>query len=208
MKFFSLLYEKDVHPATDKKVIPANEFSTLVEAVDVLNEAKQDAQKKRKETEKECQELTEKAKEEGFAEGLQKFSEQIVYLENQLKAIRHNMQQMVLPIALKAAKRIVGRELKSDPNTIVDIVLQAIAPINQSARITIYVCKEDKEILEQHKPKLKEKLDQTDVLTIQEKSDISPGGCIIQTEGGMINATIENQWRALERAFEKYTPNP
>lgn len=208
MKFFSLLYEKDVHPATDKKVIPANEFSTLVEAVDVLNEAKQDAQKKRKETEKECQELTEKAKEEGFAEGLQKFSEQIVYLENQLKAIRHNMQQMVLPITLKAAKRIVGRELKSDPNTIVDIVLQAIAPINQSARITIYVCKEDKEILEQHKPKLKEKLDQTDVLTIQEKSDISPGGCIIQTEGGMINATIENQWRALERAFEKYTPNP
>ena len=58
------------------------------------------------------------------------------------------------------------------------------------------------------KPKIKEILHQVELLTLQEKPDLAPGECIIQTEGGMINASIENQWAALERAFEKYKQRP
>ena len=61
-----------------------------------------------------------------------------------------------------------------------------------------------KEILEAEKPKIKSILEQVQVLTIQERNDIAPGGCIIETESGIINASIENQWRALESAFERY----
>lgn len=204
MKWFSLLYQGDLHPSTDEKVIPASEFSTLVEAKEVLDKAGEDAEKYLEETHKECEKLKKKAKEKGFAEGLEKFNEQILHMDGQLKALRHNLQQMVLPIALKAAKRIVGKELDTFPETIVDIVMQAIAPISESHRVTIYVNKQDKEFLDKNKPKLKEILQQAEIVTIQEKSDVAPGGCIIQTEGGMINATIENQWRALERAFETY----
>lgn len=204
MKWFSLLYQGDVHPSSDEKLIKANDYSTLVEASDLVNKAKEDAQKLLENTEKECETLRKEANEKGFEEGLLKFNEQILYLNEQLKAIRHNLQQMVLPIALKAAKRIVGKELETFPETIVDIVMQAIAPIAESHRVTIYINKDDKAILEAQKPKLQEQMQQVDILTIQEKADIERGGCIIQTEGGMINATIENQWKALERAFEKY----
>lgn len=204
MKWFSLLYQGDLHPSTDEKIIPAKEFSILVEAQEVLEKARVDAEKHREETEKECEKLRKKAKEKGFEEGLEKFNEQIAYMDSQLKALRLNLQQMILPIALKAAKRIVAKELEIFPETILDIVMQAIAPIAESHRVTIFVNKQDKEYLDKNKPKLKEILQQAEILTIQEKSDVSPGGCIIQTEGGMINATIENQWRALERAFEKY----
>lgn len=206
MKWFSLIYQGDLHPSSDEKVISAKEFSTLLEAKEILEKAREDAKEHLEETKKECEKLRKKAKEKGFEEGLEKFNEQILYMDSQLKAIQHNLQQMVLPIALKAAKRIVGKELDTFPETIVDIVIQAIAPIAESHRVTIFVNKQDKEILDKNKPKLKEILQQAEILNIQEKSDISPGGCIIQTEGGMINATIENQWRALERAFEKYKP--
>ena len=84
--------------------------------------------------------------------------------------------------------------------------MQAIAPVSDSHRVTIFVNKDDKNYLDANKPKLKEMLPQVDLFTIQEKSDVSRGGCIIQTESGMINATIENQWNALERAFEKHKP--
>ena len=46
--------------------------------------------------------------------------------------------------------------------------------------------------------------EQINILSIQEKGDISPGGCIIETETGIINASIENQWNALELAFKRY----
>ena len=125
-------------------------------------------------------------------------------LDEALKALRHKLQQMVLPIALKSAKKIVAKELEIFPETIVEIVLQALAPISESLQVTIYVNKEDKELLESQKPKLKERLDQVELLSVQEKADVAPGGCVIKTESGMINASIENQWRALERAFEQH----
>ncbi len=204
MKLFSLIYQGDIHPSTDKKTIPAEEYSTLVSAMQILEKAREDVAKLFQETEKECQTLRKNAEEEGAQKGLEKLNEHIFFLDNELKALRHNLQQMVLPIALAAAKRILGKELETFPETIVDIVLQAIAPISESRRVTIYVNKDDKEYLDAEKPKLKEILEQAEILTIQEKADVERGGCIIQTEGGMINATIENQWRALERAFEKY----
>ena len=111
---------------------------------------------------------------------------------------------MVLPLALQAAKKIVKKELDTFPETIVDIVMQAIAPISQSHKVIIYVSKTDKELLHKEKPKLQEILPHADILMIQERDDVTPGGCIIQTEGGMINATLENQWLALEKAFSKY----
>jgi len=206
MKWFSLLYSGDLHPSSDEKVIKADDFSKLLSSVDVLEKAQEDVQKQLEDTKKKCKKLREEAKNKGFDEGLEKFNEQILFLDEQLKSVRLSLQQMVLPIALKAAKRIVGKELDTHPETIVDIVMQAIAPIAESQQVTIFVNKEDKEHLDKEKAKIKEILSHADNLTIQERSDVEPGGCIIKTDAGMINATIENQWKALERAFEKYKP--
>ncbi len=205
MKFFSLIYQGEIHPAADDKVISSEEFSTLVSAEEVLTKAKEDAEIYKKEVEKECQALREKAKEEGFAEGLAQFNEHLLAFEKNLRHLRLEMQKQILPLALKAAKKIVNKELETAPETIVEIVIAALAPISQAARFTIYVNKADKDALEANKSKLKEILEHLQTLSIQERADISPGGCIIETESGIINATIENQWRALEAAFEKYT---
>ncbi len=204
MKFFSLIFQGDVHPATEEKVIPAESYSQMLEAYEIIEKAKADAKALHEKTKKECATLKKKAKKQGMEEGLVQFTEQIVKMDQELKQLRHQLQRMVLPIALKAAKKIVGKELTIFPETIVDIVMQALAPATQSHKITIFVNKQDKEILESEKPKIMEILKQTDTISIQEKSGIAPGGCIIQTESGMINATIENQWAALEKAFEKY----
>lgn len=204
MKWFSLLYQGDVHPSTSEKVIKASDFSRLLEAAHLLEAAREDAQKHKEETHKKCKGLEAKAKEKGFEEGLAKFNALIFSLDEELKAIRHNLQQMVLPIALKAAKRIVGKELEIHPETIVDIVIAAIKPVSESHQVTLFVNKEDKPYLDAEKEKLKEILEHIDNLVIQEKGDVERGGCVIKTESGMINATLENQWKALERAFDKY----
>jgi type III secretion protein L len=206
MKFFTLIYQEEVHPSTEEKVIPAEDFSTLMEAKEILDRAKDDVVHYKKKTEEECERLKERAKEEGFAEGLQKFNEHLIHFDKQIRVIRMELQKQILSIALKAAKKIVGEQLSLNPETIVDIVIQTLAPIAQDHHFVIYVNKVDKEILEAQKPKIKSILDQVQVLKIQERDDITPGGCIIETPRGIINATIENQWLALEAAFKKYTP--
>lgn len=204
MKFFSLIQQGDVHTATDKKIIPAKSYSTLVEAFEILEKAKQDVQKFANENVAECEKLREKTEKEGFEKGLSLFNEHILNFERELKKLRHEMHQSVLPLALKAAKKIVGKELETHPETIIEIVLQALMPVTQNHKIKIYVSKTDKEILEANRPRIKEIMEQLESLSIQERHDISPGGCIIETETGIINASIENQWRALEAAFDRY----
>lgn len=203
-RLFSFIKEGEIHPSSDKKVIPLEDFTILMEASEVLERAKGDAEELREKTEAECVELKEIAKKEGYEEGLKQLNEQILGLDQEKKRLRHEMNKLILPLSLKAARKVVARELETKPETIVDIVLQALSPVLQNHRITIYVNKMDKEILEKEKTRLKEKLEQVESLAIKERDDVAAGGCIIETESGIINATIESQWRAIEAAFDKY----
>jgi type III secretion protein L len=204
-KLFSYLFSGDLHLSSSDKIIPSHEFSKLFEANEVLEKAKDDAEEKNRLVEEECERLRIQAKEEGYQEGLTQFNEHLLSLEDHGRKIYRDTQNSILKLALQAAKKIVNKEIELHPETIVDIVLQALAPIKQNHRITILASKADKEILEAHKPEIKEIFEQLQFLGIQERPDIEPGGCIIETESGIINASIENQWKALETAFKRYT---
>ncbi len=203
-KLFSYLFSGDLHLSSAEKIIPASEFSRLLEAQEVLVKALENAEEKRKLVEEECANLRAKAKEEGYQEGLIQFNKHLLDLEEHGRKVYRDTQNSILRLSLQAAKKIVNKEIELHPETIVDIVLQALAPIKQNHRITILVNKADKEILEEHKPQIKEIFEQLQFLGIQERADIAPGGCVIETESGIINANVENQWKALERAFQNY----
>lgn len=203
-KYFSLIYSGEIRQGSEEKVIPSDAFSELLSSIEVLNKAKEDVKSYLSNNKEECRKLLEQAKEAGFNEGLSEFNKQILHYEQRIKQMEHELQKMILPLALRAAKKIVGRELQSNPETIVDIVRQTLKPVTQNHHIRIFVAKEDKEILEQKKKELKAILEQVQTFIIEEKEDITPGGCIIETEAGIINASLENQWRALESAFEAF----
>lgn len=203
-RLFALIESGQVHPASNKKVIPSEDFSTLLAASDLLDKTRAEIVGVREKAEQAAEELKKKGYDDGYQEGLAQLNERILALDNEKKRLRHEMNQLILPLALKAAKKIVAGELQAHPETIVNIVLQALAPVMQNHKITIYVNKADKELLESEKPKLKEKLEQVESLSIKERDDISAGGCMIETESGIINATIENQWRGIESAFDRY----
>ncbi|MDJ0651906.1 MAG: HrpE/YscL family type III secretion apparatus protein [Simkaniaceae bacterium] len=203
-KYFSFIYSGEIRQGSEEKVIPSHAFSELLSSIEVLNKAKADVKSYLSTNKKECRKLLEQAKETGFNEGLSAFNKQILHYEQRIKQMEHELQKMILPLTLKAAKKVVGRELQSSPETIVDIVRQTLKPVTQNHHIRIFVAKEDKKILEQKKKELKMLLEQVQTFIIEEKEDITPGGCIIETEAGIINASLENQWRALESAFEAF----
>jgi type III secretion protein L len=204
MKLFSSLFAGPLVLHSKQKIIKEKDLCQLLEAKEILQEAKSVAEKKRIKTEEECIELRKTAVEEGRQEGLEKFNEHILALDAAAKKIYLDTQKLILSIALTAAKKIVTKELSTSPDKIVDIVIQAMRPAKQNKKVTIFVSKQDRHLLDSNKEKIKEMFDQINILSIQEKGDISPGGCIIETETGIINASIENQWNALELAFKRY----
>ncbi len=203
-KLFSLLSGQEVRIAPGEKVVPSKEFSTLQKASELLKKVKQEALEFAKEEAKEAETIKEIAFKEGFQEALLSLNKHIIALDQELHTLRSDVQQKILPLALKAARKLVGEELKLHPDRIVDIVLTSLKPAMQHKKIVIYVNKADFEVLEANKPKIKEIFEHLESLSLQERDDVEPGGCIIQTEAGIINAQLENQWQALEAAFTTF----
>lgn len=200
-KLFSFIYGEATHVAPRAKVIPANTVSTLKSALEIQEEAKNHAERYRKEVVAEIEQLKEQAQREGFEEGFRQWTLQVAKLEEEIAAVRKEMEKLILPVALKAAKKIVNRELEVAPEAIADIVAGTLKAVSQHKQVTIYVNRKDLDILESKRAKLKELFESLEVLSIRERSNVEPGGCIIETEAGIINAQLENRWRILEQAF-------
>lgn len=204
MKFFSLISGKEVHIAPGKKRIPAKEFSSAVKANEILKTVNKEAAEFKKEILEEGEKTKELAFQEGFSEGLLSLNKHLLALDHELKELRSEIQKKILPLSLKAARKIIGEELRLHPDRIIDIVLNSLKPVTQHKKIIIFVNKIDLDQIEKNKPKIKKIFEHLESLSIQERDDIEPGGCIIETEAGIINAQLENQWRALESAFESF----
>lgn len=202
-KFFSLIHGGSIHVSPETRIIPSSEYSKALEAYQVLEEVKKDALQYKQDVAEEIEKLKEQAQKEGFEEGFKKWTEQIAKVEEEIINVRKETEKVALPVALKAAKKIVGRELELSENAIVDIVSNSLKAVVTHKKITIYVNKNDLQALEKNRNKLKDIFENLEILTIRERSDIESGSSVIETEGGIINAQLDNQWRILENAFDK-----
>jgi type III secretion protein L len=201
-KFFSFIHGQTVRAAPKTKILPADAVADLLEGKEILEKVNEDANLYRIEIAKECELLKDQAQREGFEEGYKTWIDHVALLEKELEKVRGELEKILVPVALKAAKKIVGREIELNEETVVDIVSNSLKAVSTHKKVIIYVNRKDLEILEQQKPKLKQLFENLEALSLRERSDITQGGCVIETEGGIINAQLENQWRALENALE------
>jgi type III secretion protein L len=104
MKYFSLLYEGSIHSSSEEKIIPEEEFSRLISAEEILQIAKDEVERYKKEALEEAKKLKDQAEKEGFEKGLAEFNAQILNFEHQLRQIRFEMQKNILPLALSCKK--------------------------------------------------------------------------------------------------------
>jgi len=206
-KLFSLIVDDTKKISTKQRIIPSDEVAQLLDAQEVLAKVKSNAENYKLEIAKECEKLKEAAQAAGFAEGYQTWAEHIAKFEEEIIAVRRELEKVLVPVAIKAAKKILGREIELSDDAIVDIVSNSLKSVSQHKKITIYVNKKDLEPLEKSRSRLKELFESLEVLSLRERSDVVRGGCIIETEAGIINAQLDNQWSALERAFASLMKN-
>lgn len=204
-KFFSLMSGDSIFHAPNSKIIPASEISMLQSAMEIIEKVKLDAETYKEQVILETEILKEQAKQEGFEEGFTQWSEQIAKLEEEFNRVYKELEKKIIPLAVKTAKKIVSKEIELSPNVIGDIVSANLKAVSQHKNITIFVNKKDLDQLESIRPQLKKSLESAESLAIRERSDIEQGGCVIETEVGIINAKLENRWKILETAFEEIT---
>jgi len=187
------------------KVLSSENIGTFVAISDLVDDVQNELERLKAEfAEKQTLEVA-KAKEEAYQEALTLLNQHILSLGAQVDNLRTHLLKQILPLALNAAKKIVGEQLKLDPGTIVSMLQKQLVQCASCKKVKLLVSKEDKPLLDEKKSLLKEKLDQAEALVIEVSPDISPGSCVIVTDVGTIDATLERQWEALEAAFKRFS---
>ncbi len=140
------------------------------------------------------------AREETIAEYRQKLDQ---LLENWQAAVsqwdadrQHLLMQgreEVLTLAMAIAEKVVYRVVDIDPTVIQDQVAEALQLITRPSSVAVTIHPDDRPAVEDVLPELLQNIRQCREATLVEDPSMTRGGCVVSTEGGQIDARIEQQ---------------
>jgi type III secretion protein L len=145
----------------------------------------------------------EQAREEGYKEGFAKVNEIILDLTEKKRDVLAQAEADMIRLSIRVAARILGRELRQHPDTIADIVTQAIQTVRNQTKITIRVNPDDLEYLVKGREQLLNRVGQSKTIDFQSDPKVQPGGCIIESEAGIVNAQLKTQLEVMEKVLLK-----
>lgn len=170
-----------------------------INAREIINSAKREAQ-----------EIKAKAHDEGInkgrAEASQKIKEALETLNQAVierKKIIKDSESEILRLAIKAAEQVIRSEVSLHRDVSLNIVSEAINRVSDREQVIIRVNREDAEFIKRYKDRLSSIVDGVKSFSILEDGSIEPGGCVIETNLGFVDARISTKLQAIEDALKK-----
>jgi len=119
------------------------------------------------------------------------------------KRLLYDTEQQAIDLALLIAQKIVRRTVSIDRDVICRVLRDALKKLDDHKRICIQIHPADFEIIEgsgvtsfgEEAPKR--------VFHLEPVESVSRGGCMIETDLGIIDATIQSQFQALEESLKR-----
>ncbi len=159
------------------------------------------------------EESREKGYREGFEKGIKDADEKIKNLVeeykkslNSLNTLREKIyeeaQSEMILIVKEALKKIVASEIKSSEEFILNVVKETVKNVVETKKIVIKVSPEDYRYLSENREKLDSSLSGKEIELVEDPA-ITRGGCIIQTDMGEIDSTVETKLEEVLNILEE-----
>jgi flagellar assembly protein FliH len=123
----------------------------------------------------------------------------VTSLKQILPQLAHEMESALIQLALESAKKIVSG-LEIDLKTVETVVREALGQVQDTTEISIRLHPDDLALLRKHKSPLLEGLPETGPLRFAGSTEVTRGGCIIQTRFGLVDALRETKLEQLRKA--------
>jgi flagellar assembly protein FliH len=102
-------------------------------------------------------------------------------------------------LALRIAEQAIGAAIAADPELVVEAVRGALRRLVERDRVLILVNPDDLELVRDHVSRLVGELGGIEHCEVQAERRVRPGGAIVRTSEGEVDATLETK---LARARE------
>ena len=120
---------------------------------------------------------------------------------DELKAYRtqilNDARNDIVRMAISVAERVLHKEIMTDPNSVISVVKNAIKKINFKKQFMVHVNPLDLEVVQKQSAEVALLLDNYEILKFTGNPKVEPGGCIIQTESGTVDARVDRQFQEI-----------
>ena len=164
--------------------------SAISEAQSVIEAAQQRAEEISAEAQRSFERARENGYREGYEQGVADASRKAVRLIQESTKIADNLAEQAAQLALAIAGIIIGEHIKVDGSAAKNIARRAIQESVIGDNVTLVTNPEDSVVINQSLDQLRRAAGSASI-RIETDSSISRGGCIVRTDFGEIDATIE-----------------
>lgn len=195
--------KKAWYSAIVARVIKAGEGPRAIDGavVDAKEEAARIVASARAEADAVCEE----ARRAGFAAGREEGLASVTELAARLRAEASRREEEAAPelrrLAVRIAEKILGRELQLAPDAVVDVVRAAIVAARARRELVVRVHPDDLAAVAAAAPRLAAELARRGDVAVRGDAAVPRGGCLVDTEVGTIDARLDVQLAAIERAL-------
>jgi len=192
---------KVIKAGSSQPISEAPLFDARLEAHTILDEARAEAERIRAEAHRDAERLRQQAVAEGRERGLQAVTELLAGARLAAARVQQAAEADLRALAVRIAEKILDRELALRPDAVVDIAVAALRFAGEPREISMRVHPDDLAAIERGKPRLVERCLAAQAVAFRPDPAIGRGGCVIETELGVVDARLSTQLEAIERAL-------
>jgi type III secretion protein L len=186
-------------PSVSKITKEVHEAS--LEAKDILVKAQEQAAQLLDDAQREKEKVLAESAERGYAAGLDQWNNALADAWKQREEFFSKHEAELVKLAGAIAKKIIGDSVMMPLDTVLQTAREALRSVRSERRVTIKVNPSDETALREQAASLKMLGAEVGELVIIGNPAIEAGGCVVESDVGMIDAQISTQLASLESAL-------
>ncbi|MDR3078071.1 MAG: HrpE/YscL family type III secretion apparatus protein [Planctomycetota bacterium] len=189
-------------PDPAARVLKAAEYANLVEAGEILSQARERARELLEKAGIEADELRKKGHEEGFQEGKAEVAEQLFEAMTASVEQLAAMEKSLVEVAVRSVRVILGSFDRED--LAVQAVGHALRLVRDEKRVLLRVAAADADTVRRRLEEITLRYPGMGRVDVASDASLSPGGCVMETDVGVIDATLDRQLSIIEDTFRRH----
>ena len=198
-----LVNKQDFALQSDRRVVKATDVATVRSAAEIIAAAEAEAARIREEAKAAFEDEKRRGYEKGISDGKMEIALQKLDQVDSSVAFMEGVEEKMAEVVMKALKTCVTEI--GDREMVVQIVRKTMAAVIRTQRnVTLKVAPEQVEAIRTRVSELTASFPTIETFDVVEDPRLKGAACILETEAGVADASVETQLAAIEKSLKKH----
>ena len=198
-----LIEKQNFTLASDRRLVKAADVATAKSAAEIVADAEAEARRIREKAKAAFEEERKRGYEKGLQDGKLEIAMQKLEQVDQSVAFMESVEGKMADIVMKALRSFVVEV--GDKEMVVNIVRKTMnAVIRTQRHVTLKVAPEMAQVVKDRVAALRKDYPTVESFNVVEDERLKGPACILETEAGVADASVESQFAAIERSLKRH----